>query len=181
MPEALDPFAVNANLIVTPQCFELGAEPAKLVNELADLGNGAGARRIRPERSDHETGHAVPIISRGSDAGVAEEEAKDVALAWRERAIVGQHRSGSAIPCDDLPGGGLDQGGTDLERIEQALQTGCDPRRPCSGPRVDARAPAERDVRARRRSASVHGRSGSTRPPRERRLAPAPAMYTTSG
>src|SRR5882757_2306786 len=127
MPEALGSPAVSVNVIVAPQRFELGAEPAKLVHELADFGNGAGARHIRPERADHETGHAFPIMLRRSDAGVAEDEAKDVALARRERAIVGQHGSGGAIPGDDLPSGGLDQGGTDLERIEQALQTGRDP------------------------------------------------------
>src|SRR5271163_2499679 len=76
---------------------------------------------------DDETGDGVPIMLRGSDMGVAEHEAKNIALARRERAIVGQHRSGGAIPRDDIPGGGLDQGGTDLERIEHALQTGCDP------------------------------------------------------
>ncbi len=132
MAEALDAFAVNVDVVVAPQGLEFGAEPAKLVDELADFGDGAGARRVRPERADHETRHALPIILRRPDAGIAEDQAKDVALAGRKRAVVGQHRGGRAIPCDDVPGGGLDQRGTGIERIEQALQA----RRDAFGGRV---------------------------------------------
>ena len=58
MAEALDAFAVDVDIVVAPQGLEFGAEPAQLVDELADFGDGAGARRIRPERADHKTRHA---------------------------------------------------------------------------------------------------------------------------
>ena len=182
MAEALDAFAVNVDVVVAPQGFEFGAEPAKLVDELADFGNGAGARRVRPERADHETRHALPIILRRPDAGIAEDEAKDVALARRKRAIVGQHRRRSAIPCDDVPGGGLDQRRTDLERIEQPLQT----RRDAFGGLVAdlgwTAEPEQEDMFALDVGQHQRARrSGSTRQPKARRLGPAPAMCTRSG
>src|SRR6202021_3607597 len=115
MLEPLDPIAVNVNVILPPERRELGTEPAKLVHELADLGNSAGARGIHPECADHETGDIVPIVLRGPDFGVIKHEAQDVTLSWMERAIVGKHNSRSPIPGDDIPGGRLDQRGTALE------------------------------------------------------------------
>ena len=126
MLEPLDPIAVNVNVILPPERCELGAEPAKLVHELADFGNSAGARRIHSERADHEAGDVVPIVLRGPDFGVIKHEAQDVTLSWMERAIVGKHNSRGPIPGDDIPGRRLDQRGTALERIEQPLQTGRD-------------------------------------------------------
>ena len=68
----------------------------------------------------------MPVLLRGADARVAEDAAKDVAFARGERAVVGQHGGGGAVPGDDLPGGGLDQGGAGVQRVEQALQAGRD-------------------------------------------------------
>ena len=182
MAQALDAFAVDVDVIVAPQGFEFGAERAKLVDELADFGNRAGARRVRPERADHEARHAFPIILRRPDAGIAEDQAKDVALAGRERAIVGQHRCRRAIPRDDIPGGGLDQGGAGIERIKQALQARGD----AFGRGVAnlGRTPESEQEEMFALDVGQHQRtrrSGSTRLAKARRPGPAPATCTRWG
>ncbi len=62
MAQALGALAVKANVVAAPQGLELGARRAELGDQLADLCAGAGARRIHPERRDHEPGHALPIL-----------------------------------------------------------------------------------------------------------------------
>jgi hypothetical protein len=44
-------------------------------------------------------------------------------LLGGERCVVAQHRSGSAVPGDDVPRGSLHIGRTELERVENALQS----------------------------------------------------------
>ncbi len=95
---------------------------------MSHFGNRAGAGRIHSERPNYETGYGVPVMLLGPDAGVAKEQAQDVALARRQRGVIRQHHSGGAIPCDHIPGGGFYQRGTHFKRVEQALQTG---RNPC--------------------------------------------------
>ena len=105
MAEALEAFAVDVDVVVAPQGLEFGTEPAQLFDKLADFRDGTGARCIRPERADHKAGHALPIILRRPHAGVPEDQAKDVALAGRQRAVVCQHGGGrvyaSALPIAD--------------------------------------------------------------------------------
>ena len=163
MAQALDAFAVDVDVVVTPQGFEFGAQPAEFVDERPTSDTAPARAASARNAPTTKPRHAFPIVLRRADARIAKDEAKDVALAGRERAVVGQHRGGGAIPCDDVPGGGLDQRGAGIERIEQTLQAGRDAfGRRCSGPRADDRVRAGRDVRARCRSASAHGRSGSS-------------------
>ena len=117
-----DAAAVAADVVVAPHRLELGTEPAEFVHEGCDFGRGPGARRIRPERPHHEPGDGLPIELSGANAGVAEDEAQDVALLRRERAVVGQHRSRSLVPGDDVPCGRADHGRAELQRVEHALQ-----------------------------------------------------------
>ena len=83
--------------------------------------------RIGSERADHEARQAFPVVLRFADARPQDHTAHDVALAGGQRAVVGQHGGFGAATGDHLSGGGLDQGGTDVEHIEQAVQAGREP------------------------------------------------------
>lgn len=96
----------------------------QFVHEFAHLGSESGTRHIRSERAHDEPRDAFPIVLLGPDGGIAEQELQDIALAGRQRAVVGQHDSGGAVPRDHIPDGGLDDCRTRFERIEQVLQAG---------------------------------------------------------
>ena len=51
--EALQPFTARRHLVVAPQGFELGANSGKLLDELGDLGIGAGPGGVRTECAHH--------------------------------------------------------------------------------------------------------------------------------
>ena len=124
MPQMFDAAAIAADVVVAPHRLEFGTEPAEFVHEGCDFGRRPGARRIRPERPHHEPGDGLPIELSGANAGIAEDEAQHVALLRRERAIVGQHRSSSAVPGDDVPCDRAHNGRAELQCVEHALKPG---------------------------------------------------------
>src|SRR5258708_13582676 len=58
----LDALAMAADGGIAPHCFELGAEPAELVDERLHLRRGPRTGRVHPERPVPETGPASPAI-----------------------------------------------------------------------------------------------------------------------
>ncbi|MGY4436905.1 hypothetical protein ACVWWO_009382 [Bradyrhizobium sp. F1.13.1] len=122
VPQPLGAVAVVTHVIVAPERGEFRAGPAQLVDKIGDMRDCAGPRGVRPESRDHEARHAVPVVLRGADARIAEDEAQDVALFRRDRAVVRQHGACGFVPGDDVPDRGPHQGRTEFERIEHALQ-----------------------------------------------------------
>jgi hypothetical protein len=104
VPQGFGELAIRAaDVIVAPYRFEFGAEPAEFIHQCFNVPRSPGSCCVRSERRDREPRDAFPIRLRGSDARIAEDEAQDIALLGRERSIVGQHRRGGAVPCDNVP------------------------------------------------------------------------------
>ena len=95
---------------------------AELVDERLHLRRGPRTGCVHPERADHETGHAFPVILHSAGARIEEDYAEKIALLKRQRSIVGQHHGRRPVPGDDVPCRGPDKSGARLQRIEHALQ-----------------------------------------------------------
>src|SRR5271154_1999998 len=113
---------VGGNIIVAPHRFELRTEAAELLDEWLNLGCGAGAGRVHPERAQHETRYALPVVLRRAGAWVEKNEAQDVALFRRQRSVVDEHHSRSPVPGHDVVFRISDQRRTRGQRIQHALQ-----------------------------------------------------------
>jgi hypothetical protein len=87
---------------------------------MADLGHGTRADRVGPERADHKTSGAFPILLRPAHAVVAEDQPQDVALLGSQRTVIGEHERGCLVPRHDVPGRGLDDRRAGGHPVEQA-------------------------------------------------------------
>ena len=88
MPDAFDAFAVGLDIVVAPHRLELGTQAAQLVDEIAHRRRRARAGHVDPERAHDEARHALPVVLDGARERVEEDEAQDVALRRRNRAVI---------------------------------------------------------------------------------------------
>ena len=114
--------AMRSDVVVGPHRGEGGARPAQLVDERLPLLAPPDPSRLEPERLDGHARVLLPVLDPGPGVGVAEEQAQDVAVTGRERAVVGEDGRGSAVPRDDVPRRRLDKGGAGTERVEDPLE-----------------------------------------------------------
>ena len=151
----LTPSPWTLNVVVAPHRLELGAEPAQFVDERPT--SATAPARAASARNAPTTKRATLSQSYCAARTRGSQKIRRRMLRWlgRQRAVVGQHRGRRAVPGDDVPGGGPDQRGAGLQRIEHPLQ----PRRDAFGAgsalRAGGRAQAGTGARARRRSASA--------------------------
>ncbi len=80
MLQALHSVSVTQNLVVAPQCFELGAHSGKFLDELLNLRARARTRGVGPEGADHESRDAQPLVLGRLHAQIGKQQAQDVAL-----------------------------------------------------------------------------------------------------
>src|SRR4051812_40549654 len=99
MVYVLDGIAMSTtNIVVAPHRIELRTLGTELFDEWTHLRGGPRPRRVQLECAHHETRHAVPFLLDRACVWIEEHHAQQIALLWRQRAIVGQHHGCRPIP-----------------------------------------------------------------------------------
>jgi hypothetical protein len=80
----LDALSVAADVVLAPHRLEFGAKPAEFIDEGLHLRRGSRTCRVYPEGAQNESRHTLPVILRGTGAGIKEHEAQDIALLRRQ-------------------------------------------------------------------------------------------------